>query len=227
MAERRIKPILNLHDNYVKMNLINPYILGGLPGDGLIGHWKFDNNTNDELGLHNLVSANISYEQDRKGFANGAVRCTDNNSLLDVGSNWDVGTQLTLSYWINFSASNAPMLFYALADTDYHTLQYFNAGWVYTRSGATPFAFRTFSLNINRWYYLTFVRNGTTVNEYVDGVLILTGTNSISANSSKIKYFNKRVPNETELYFLNGRLDDVRIYNRVLTEPEILQLYNE
>jgi hypothetical protein len=63
---------------------------------------------------------------------------------------------------------------------------------------------------------------------YIDGAMPAT---TVSANSGFGSFTNRpwRIGTDTHttpVDFFNGGLDDVRIYNRVLSDSEIQQLYN-
>jgi hypothetical protein len=80
--------------------------------------------------------------------------------------------------------------------------------------------------NDDVWHYAVGTRNKTTgvINLYVDGELKDTGignTNSLTA-PSKIRIGSQ----QTNLGFYSGKISTVQIYNRVLTQTEILQNYN-
>jgi hypothetical protein len=73
------------------------------------------------------------------------------------------------------------------------------------------------------WHHVAAVRTGTAVTVYMDGVLAPT-TGSITANfhasSNNTYYIGSRV-NVADEYW-NGDMDDVRIWNRALSQAEIL-----
>ena len=78
---------------------------------------------------------------------------------------------------------------------------------------------------INHWYHIVYVFNNGENKIYVDGQLKGTSSsNSINIGNGRDLYFGKF----SDYWFpLDGSLDDIRIYNRVLLESEIQALYNE
>jgi len=80
-------------------------------------------------------------------------------------------------------------------------------------------------LSANIWNHLVGTYDGTTLRIYVDGVLagstVAVGTIDATTLDSLIGVHNSLATN-----FFNGLLDDVRIYNRALSNDEIKQLYN-
>lgn len=81
------------------------------------------------------------------------------------------------------------------------------------------------ALQINTWYHLAFTFNGTNIILYQDGAVIGTGTRTMtfSADTSGIVVgANAQGANDTNIQeFTQGYLEDMRLYNRVLTPNEI------
>jgi len=87
------------------------------------------------------------------------------------------------------------------------------------------------AMNTGQWYHFDFVRNGGYLYTYRDTVLIN------STNIGAITVYNSTKPidfgvtsdsNATPTgYYHDGKLDDIRIYNRALSTKEIQQLYGQ
>jgi len=63
---------------------------------------------------------------------------------------------------------------------------------------------------------------------YVNGVLISTATKSVSLTPNSLDLFIGRNDDPTSLfpYWLNGVIDEIRIYNRALPQQAITELVN-
>ena len=87
-------------------------------------------------------------------------------------------------------------------------------------NGTTP-------LSLNTWYLITASKDGSNVCLYVNGNLdktcAYTGTDT---NSNTWQIAHHDYPTTEWSYQFDGRIDDVRIYNRALTAGEVKQLYN-
>jgi hypothetical protein len=84
-------------------------------------------------------------------------------------------------------------------------------------------------INLNQWYHLTGVVNGTKVKLYVNGVLQSTeGTLTAAPTASTVPLIIGANQNSgpTWVDLLNGTVDEVRVYNRTLGIDEILAIYN-
>jgi len=79
----------------------------------------------------------------------------------------------------------------------------------------------TFSLN--KWYNIVGVYNGSSVKLYVDGVLkATTSAGIISASTGKFRIGQTAASDLLDRAFI-GRIDEVSIWNKELTETEIVQ----
>jgi len=95
---------------------------------------------------------------------------------------------------------------------------------------------QTTTFNIKQWYHIVQVAkrvgNDLIIDCYVNGNLIGSSLNSkywidvsyLTPQSNNL-YIGKDPLGYTE--FTKGLIDDIRIYNRALSETEIQQLYNE
>jgi hypothetical protein len=107
----------------------------------------------------------------------------------------------------------------ALSDTGY---LYFEV------SGTTVYS--TGHLDVGQWTHCVFRYNSTNQNwsYYLNGVLDSGGTNNlaIQATDWPLRIGTElQFDGETLDYFLDGALDNLRIYNRALSSTEVAQLY--
>tara|TARA_R100000697_G_scaffold7885_3_gene13518 strand:- start:397 stop:2595 length:2199 start_codon:yes stop_codon:yes gene_type:complete len=99
-----------------------------------------------------------------------------------------------------------------------------------TNSGSSRninnFATTTTSFSINTWHHVLLTFTKTSQSWYINGQA--EGTNTTSSytpydeNNPTLGYFSP-----TSLYYLSGRLDQVRIFDKALTATEALQVYTE
>lgn len=76
-------------------------------------------------------------------------------------------------------------------------------------------------LTLNTWQHIALVKTGSSTKLYVDGNYVETKV----SNTTDLKF--RRMGNNSDYRNLKGSLDEVRIYNRVLSEEEIRLLYNQ
>lgn len=79
------------------------------------------------------------------------------------------------------------------------------------------------TININTWYHACLVFRSSSVISYINSIQDANGLFSLNNNISNIN-IGRRLE-YTDFYF-NGQIDDIRIYNRVLSPAEISILFN-
>ncbi len=85
----------------------------------------------------------------------------------------------------------------------------------------------SYNINNNQWYHVFGTYNGSTMTMYLDGDVYGTASlSSITYDLPRGLTISKR-DDDNNGYFFNGSIDDVRIYNRSLSEEEIRAIYNE
>jgi hypothetical protein len=87
-------------------------------------------------------------------------------------------------------------------------------------TGTTP------SYSANQWYYVVFQRDGSNLcNIFVNGVKQTTGNTRTTTLENTNTIIGSRGSLQSGTYY-NGRMSNVRIYNRALTASEIQQNLN-
>lgn len=81
------------------------------------------------------------------------------------------------------------------------------------------------TINLNQWYYFTFIRSGDNMYLYINGVLAntTTGVGAIDVTQDAYLEFGNTSYGTDDLF--NGIIDDVRIYNRGLSAAEVKELF--
>ena len=206
---------------------------------GLIGCYPLDNNANDFSGFNYHGTAfNVTPTSDRFGNANSAYHFSGASSFIQIPTTGYLLNEYTYSAWCKpTSLPNALTRGYYsiiaiggdLADqiillgNDYITnFIGFGAGsWSSTTQPHQCYA-ATLPL-INQWYHLVSTRNDSMLTFYVNGILICT-TNYSSVNAGYLgTNFGGSIGSREVANIQNfvGDMDDVRIFNRVLTQTEI------
>jgi len=83
-------------------------------------------------------------------------------------------------------------------------------------------------LDDNAWHYVVGTYDGSTAQLYIDGVSVSLGSEGTggAAAGTNIMWIGRLIPSTENNYRFTGKIDEVRIYNRVLTAQEVLRLYN-
>jgi hypothetical protein len=203
---------------------------GGIDS-GLVAFYPFSGNANDESGNGNHgVNHGAVLTTDRFGLANSAYQFS--SSYIEAANSASLQsprTSMTIAFWINISQwDQSSAGFFAKSNTASYG-QYgsianndpyiqFDIGGQYVRMP------RYFALNT--WYFICYRWDGQEVKFYLNELLYDSAnfSGTVAADNSPL-ILGKHTPGSVR--YLNGKLDDVRIYNRALTEAEILRLYNE
>lgn len=215
-----------------------------VPTTGLVGWWPFDGNANDESGNGNNGSVNGALlTNDRFGIANKAYSFDGiTNSIIVPNSiSLDIsGNQITISYWVNFqnNITNGNYQGVSKGGYDYgngYELLFQassnNSGVVSFNSGYGGYnCFGGIDIYQNQWLLLTATFNNGIEKIYLNDVLQTSissgaGITNFGSNNNSL-YFGTRDPSNGYVGYLSGKLDDIGIWNRALTQQEITDLYN-
>ena len=218
-----------------------------VPTEGLVAWYPFNGNANDESGNGNDgVAENVTAEFDRFGNVNGAFgfqgqnccgqpdelvqQVVIENSIINLGGDYSV------SAW--FLSSNIEKYQQCLFNSIPHTgfvVEYNNehapdvttvglgpgnAYWN-TLYQHGPFADYT----ENQWYQVVFVKQNANFHLYIDGALDWESTYGF-ADVYNLEVGIRFGSIGGGHQIMNGSLDDCGIWNRALTEEEVLALYN-
>jgi hypothetical protein len=78
----------------------------------------------------------------------------------------------------------------------------------------------------NQWHHIVGVKDGGTLNLYVDGIRVATGTDTTTTNTSNSNPLYLGSLGNTNPRF-RGQIDDLRIYNYALTPQQVKYVMND
>lgn len=206
--------------------------------DSLIAHYPFNGNANDESGNNNDGTVDgATLTTDRFGNTNKAYSFNgiDNNIVIANNLLSSQPTDYSISVWVNANTTNDGSIITDRSSTswDYKYFIATNPLRLSTSANTNTCVNSTFFngriLNINQWYHLVVNTNITanTISSYIDGVLVDVHNGICWPNQNTPTMIGAGInPAYTHLYF-DGKIDDIRIYNRVLSQSEIETLFNE
>jgi hypothetical protein len=104
----------------------------------------------------------------------------------------------------------------------------FDGGVLYNNAGgSTNYDVLAYNnINENQWYHMVLIRNGSHTLYYIDDELVLlsvAGTDGAISGANPL--FIVGAGRSTTSQCFSGKVDDIAIYNRVLSESEIASLY--
>ncbi len=215
-----------------KVFIVNQHNKGnGIPID-YIGYWPFNGNANDESGNgYDGVVNGATLTTDRKSNPNSAYSF-DGNDYISVASFNQNLNEWSISLWFYFDTQPATqkyLLDNRMSGTD-RLLFYQQTTLPDVAYGALDTGVQEvseFTVSTLTWYHLVYVYDSGLIKGYIDNVY---QTPDVSTDIGTYNFANTDLVfgNNTPLSRgLEGRLDDIRFYNRLLTLNEISNLYNE
>lgn len=198
--------------------------------DGLIAHYPFDGHIRDTSGRGNDGTASGTVLcRDRNDYLNNAMRFDGVDDYFEVPDSMDFHVQrLSIAAWIR--------------SDDWHSLQTVlgkddflrgyqlvvgdsGAAWMGIAANGEWYTAKAACFPPKQWKYVVGTYDGQYVRIFVDGV-----ERERSAYTGSISYGSRAIQigrNGWNLNaYLDGDLDDLRIYNRALSADEIWQLYS-
>lgn len=205
-----------------------------VPTNGLIGWWPFNGNANDESGNGNNGTINgATITTDRFGNTGKAYSFDGINNYFSAPNNQ---TSYAISFWFNtLNLSGVPNCNLYNFQNTYAEISSSN-GSVYSRAQypSAPHAhmITNYIPTINNWHHM--VVNYDAVSKQIDMYIDNTNHFVSTLNASGGTYYP--ADNNNTFYFggsslhnlsyFNGKMDDIGIWNRPLTQQEISNLYN-
>jgi hypothetical protein len=211
--------------------------------NGLVGHWTFDGKTisttgattsaQDVVGGYNGTFTNMSTTTSRVlGKVGQAITFDGADDYISVGTSSVLGNKpLSVSFW---AKSNVTTSTYDSPIGKVNTGSW-TQGWGFYTTGTSQMNFfiegystnsaNFTGLNPRVWHHYVGVWDGTNIYIYVDGVRgSVTDTYTGSMTTSNLLMTIGSI--EPDVYYnWNGPIDDVRVYNRALSDKEIITLY--
>ncbi len=189
----------------------------------LAAYWKFDDDALDWTGTYNLTNSGVTFGE---GLINDGSVFEDDDYFSHTTSDFDFGSgEFTVNVWLN--SSKGPTDSQDIIGT-------FSAdkGWMlyFTTGGDYSFYFHTDNLEANDikattgvWEMYTARMNSTDLSLWKNGTHVAAKARAdIGAGGNFLISGIRETARD-----INGRIDETSIWNRALTDSEIVQLYND
>ena len=208
--------------------------------DGIIGHYAFDNNGTNQgsAGLSATFPNGASYSSSDKqeGTHSLDLNGTSHHVVLNSGSTSylkDAFTQRSVAMWVKADDVSGTRIIYDEGGKSnglalrINELNHLEAG-VVVNAGSVVKVTSPNTFTANTWKHIAVTYNSGTVKLYEDGLEVIssaTGFNQIPVHSNNaglgtvidnIAFGGIGLSN-----FFDGKMDDVKIYNRVLSSSEV------
>lgn len=214
-----------------------------IPTTGLISHYPFNNNVNDEFGSNHGTNSGAVAANDRFGNSASALYLNGVNASVDFGDINLINPDFSISFWLSYEAvaagesarilskravcSTGNMIDIAI-NTSSIGME------VYSGSNNSANAAGSGTTSTNTWYHVVFVVDQVSqeTRQYTDGVLSSTNSwasavGSIDNSASFGISTSPCIPIVNSTIAYKGLVDDIRIYNRPVNQTEVTALFNE
>jgi Concanavalin A-like lectin/glucanases superfamily/Secretion system C-terminal sorting domain len=213
------------------------------PTAGLVAYWPMNGNLTDigPSAINTTVVGAITATTNNGGNPTGAMAFTNNPAVgaatqygivpVTAAINFAPGSSFTISF--NFKLTTLPASGgFGFFDNN---INYGGYG-IYGTVAPTTIRFQSRNnvvsatgISLNTWYNVTGVRTGTSISIYINGNFVAIGNDGVVASppysfTGRIgtMFFNGYAP---PVYNgLTGAIDELRIYNRVLSAAEVAAL---
>lgn len=212
--------------------------------DGLIAYYPFNGNASDEVGDCDGQVRGATLTQDRFGNDDSAYQFDGIDDDIAIDPPPELSRDgLTISVWARFDLSDVggawqeegaewrhPIIgqddgiairIFQLHLTDrricWHRLFWYTSEWCKWQAES------------DRWYHIAAVWDSEKQSHslYVDGVMEQEGEGRFNSCRCQPIHIGSKGELGTQTVFFSGAIDDIRIYDRALTEDGILALYGE
>ncbi|MFT3907938.1 MAG: LamG domain-containing protein [Ferruginibacter sp.] len=209
-------------------------------GKGLMAYYPFNGNAKDMSGNNNDPAFNNAVlTTDHLGHPGSAYHFNGSNNYMKVPNSpsLNMKNQMSIAAWVRptgwYTGPCYNNMLLMKGDEDYYpgnySLRFSDVYTGCTSPTTTEERFNSFDaaasgspiLQLNKWYSVVCTYDGKMIRTYVNCI----ARDSVLTRISSFKNFHDlyigRMNNDQYPFWLNGDLDEVRIYNRVLNEDEV------
>ena len=203
-----------------------------VPTSGLVGWWPFTGNANDlSVNGNNGSVTGALLTSDRNSNLNSAYSFDGNGDFINCGNSPTVNItgSVSISAWIYANNLSGDHGIISKMNTGIATYELITGGNLFRWMDVGGFLWSN-SINPNQWLHVVSVFNSSSLLKsiYINGVLNTTSISLVSTiptNSDNL-YIGAHQPSNVPGWSWDGKLDDIGVWNRALTQQEITDLYN-
>lgn len=216
--------------------------------NGLVAHYRLNGNILDSSGNdYHGTAIDTSYTYDRFWSSSAAVYFDGDDDYLQLPSNITVNSDMTVSFWLKAQRANTntDAFFGAYLVSRDMESSLLPRDWRICLGEGTHILFNTgqgthpetpsaqitsiTSLSLSSWYHVAAIVSASQQMKY----LYINGVLEAQSECSELPFENTYVPitvgrnsslEAERLEDYNGMIDDIRIYNRPLSDAEVYAL---
>lgn len=218
--------------------ILSIHLFGQIPTVGLVAYYPFNGNANDESGNgNNAIVYGPSLTKDRFGVLSSAYNFDSNYIEATINNIPLNNSPRTITGWFKTEVPNfidyesCIMNYGSLKTLERFSLCIYPKGYLEPINGPEftneyDFYINNYNYLDNNWYFFTLTYDGNEISLSTNAGQTYSKTLSLNTTNNIFR-IGKRIAGDDKSDFFNGIIDDIRIYNRVLTQEEIISLYNE
>jgi hypothetical protein len=199
------------------------------PEEGLVAHWKMENNTDDETGAYDgTLSGGAGFSTDSK-VGSYSLLLDGNGDYLSSGLVTDATDDFTMTMWVKWAGSNNKIQCFisnGSSGKNGFTLYLNPYNQIAVDVGRVGIIYSyTAALKAGTWQHVAIKRDSGVWKIFLDAnpVAIYGPTTAAPNTPSGSTYVGTHSTRDKSF---NGKMDDVRIYERALNDEEIYDLAN-
>ena len=195
----------------------------------LVSYWKLDGNSQDDIGSNNGTATAITFS-DANGRIKQGAGFNGSSSVIRTSTSLSFA-DLTFSAWIKTAFNPGQIVANENSGAGPYVARMFvgshklNLALVLTGTGSLTLLSGSTTIDDGNWHFVVATRSGGTYKIYVDGNLdAQTAGSTLPTTSVPIAIGAEKYGGS--LYdVINGAIDEVGIWSRALSAPEISLLY--
>jgi hypothetical protein len=196
-----------------------------------LAYYPFDGDVKDYSGNgFDAQSSGVDPAPDARGNDNNAYKFSSGDDIIFVPNKLSLNfaDAITLSFWVNPKQVSGESFILSHGSWEERwkvsIIPNGRLRWTTKTSNATVDVDSSEPLALNQYHHVTVVYTGYSMEVYMDGELdTFTRHSGSLLQTSKAITFGRKDQSVTD-YYLNGVLDEVRIYNKALSPDEIVKL---
>lgn len=206
------------------------------PNPSIVAYYKLDSTAADVTGNYDGTATNVTYTNSGQ-FSQAAV-FNGTSSFIDTNAKIPASLDFSVSFWMKSSDTSTGTHFIFSTKGNYATNGWFisnDAGYIrYGEGNGVDNATSQLSPSIvanGSWNHVVVTRaSGGTINMYVNGSRVITdgsvGAYFMTSSTWAYDLHIGRYAASSDLFY-DGQIDQIRIYNKALSQANVETLYNE
>jgi len=198
------------------------WMKGNTLADDIVSYYKFDGDATDAAGSNDGTVSGASV--DTGGKLNSCYDFDGSNDYIGIPVT--LSTDYSISLWINCDNVTANQFLIGGQATRYASALAIVSGQIGFATNASDGYDYSGTVSNDTWHHIVIIYNSSTNKKYayIDTVAVIDGITPVGSAQYDTSYFlGKR--NDNNFYY-NGSLDEVGVWDRVISAAEVWELYN-